>query len=163
MAHVLILGIIDFRYVPNFTQVNKGTTQRPYFEDFTNALQSQPQPTINEPPIWLWICETKEAEIQVSTFVHKLIFLNVYDIHYSDYWPANNKRSEDQAANNRLARSAVYLIFLVWKSYRALRLEPIVIPPAFAAPQTLVYTKPQKYNELEYWIDILELQMEFYL
>ena len=39
VAHALVLGIIDFRCKPTFTQVNKTTTQRPYFEDFTNALQ----------------------------------------------------------------------------------------------------------------------------
>jgi hypothetical protein len=41
--------------------------------------------------------------------------------------------------------------------------DPIVIPKVFVAPQTSVYSKPQKYNELEYWIDTSELQMEFYL
>ena len=163
VAHALVLGIIDFMHVPNFTQVNKGTTQRPYFEDFMNALQRQSQPTINEPPIWLWICGTKEAEIQVSTFAHKSIFLDVYNIHYSNYWPAQNERLEDRVANNRLTRSVMYLIFLVWKLYRAPRAELIAILPAFATPQTSVYTKLQKYNEFEYRIDTSELRMEFYL
>ena len=163
VAHALVLGIINFMCVPNFTQVNKGTTQRPYFEDFTNALQRQSQSTINEPPIWLWICGSKEAEIQVSTFAHKSIFLDVYDIYYSDYWPAQNKRLEDRGANNRLARSAVYHIFLIRKSYRASRPKPIIILPTFVVPQTSVYTKLQKYNELEYRIDTSNLQMEFYL
>ena len=133
MAHALVLAIIDFKRVPNFTQVNKGTAHRPYFEDFTNALQRQSQPTINEPPIWLWICRTKEAKIQVSTFAHKSIFLDSYYIHYSDYWPSQNERLEDRVANNRLAQSKVYLIFLVRKSYRASRPEPIIIAPTFAA------------------------------
>jgi hypothetical protein len=57
----------------------------------------------------------------------------------------------------------MFLIFLVRKSYKALKRDPIVIPKAFAAPQTSVYLKPRKYNELEYWIDTLELRMEFYL
>ena len=163
LAHALVLGIIDFRRVPNWTQVSKGSASRPYFEDFTNALQRQSQPTINEPPIWLWICGTKEAEVQISTFAHKSIFTDVYDLHYSDYWPAPNERLEDRAANNKLARSAVHLIFLVRKSYRASRAQSIDIPSAFAAPQTAVYTKPRKYNELEYRIDTSELRMEFYL
>ena len=82
---------------------------------------------------------------------------------YAEYWPSSNERLEDRAANNKLARSAVYLIFLVRKSYKASRPDPIVIPSAFAAPQTSVYSKPQKYNELEYRIDNSELRMEFYL
>ena len=163
VAHVLVLGIIDFRCVPGFTQANKTTVQRPYFEDITNVLQKQSQPKINEPLVWLWICGLKEAEIQVSTFAHKSIFTNVYELHYADYWPSSNERLEDCAANNKLARSKVHLIFLICKSYIASRLEPVIILPTFAAPQTSVYTKPRKYNELEYRIDTSELQIEFYL
>ena len=163
LAHLLVLGIMDFRRVPGFPQVNKTTALRPYFEDFTNALQKQSQPVINETPVWLWICGSKEAEIQVSTFAQKSIFTDVYDMHYADYWPSANERLEDRAANNKLARSKVHLIFLIRKSYAASRAEPLVIPSAFAAPQTSVYTKPRKYNELEYRIDTSELRMEFYL
>jgi hypothetical protein len=85
------------------------------------------------------------------------MFTDVYDIEYSDYWLAANERLEDHAANNRLARGAVFLIFLIRKSYRASKIDQIVIPKAFAAPQTVVYNKPRKYNELEYRIDTLEL------
>jgi hypothetical protein len=87
----------------------------------------------------------------------------VYEIEYYDYWPMSNERLDDRAANNRLARGVVFLIFLVRKSYRASKRDPIVIPKAFAALQTSVYSKPRKYNKLEYWIDTSELQMEFYL
>jgi hypothetical protein len=57
----------------------------------------------------------------------------------------------------------MFLIFLIRKSYRAMKIDQIVIPKTFAAPQTAVYTKPRKYNELEYRIDTSELRMEFYL
>jgi hypothetical protein len=62
-----------------------------------------------------------------------------------------------------LARGAVFLIFLIRKSYRASKIDPIVILKVFAAPQTAIYTKPRKYIELEYRIDTSELWMEFYL
>jgi hypothetical protein len=91
------------------------------------------------------------------------MFTYVYDIEYSDSWPAANERLEDRATNNRLARGAVFLIFLIRKSYRASKIDQIIIPKAFAAPQTAVYTKPRKYNELEYRINTLELRIEFYL
>ena len=107
VAIALVLGIINFKCIPNFTQVNKTTVQKPYFEDITNALQRQSQPAINEPPIWLSICGSKKAEIQASTFAHKSMFTTVYDIQYADYWPASNERLEDHVANNRLAQSAV--------------------------------------------------------
>jgi hypothetical protein len=56
-----------------------------------------------------------------------------------------------------LARGAVFLIFLIRKSYRASKIDPIVILKVFAAPQTAIYTKPRKYIELEYRIDTSEL------
>jgi hypothetical protein len=104
VAHTLVLGIIDFRRVPNFTQVSKTTAQKPYFEEFMGVLQRQSQPSMTEPPIWLWICGSKEAKIQVSIYAHKTMFMDLYDIEYSDYRPASNERLEDRAANNRLAR-----------------------------------------------------------
>jgi hypothetical protein len=89
---------------------------------------------MTKPPIWLWICGSKEAEVQVSTYAHKTMFTDLYDVEYSDYWPTGNERLEDRAANNRLARGAVFVIFLVWKSYRASKRDPIVILKAFATP-----------------------------
>jgi hypothetical protein len=91
------------------------------------------------------------------------MFTDLYEIEYSDYWPTSNERLEDRAANNWLARGAVFFIFFIRKSYRASRRDPIAIPKAFVAPQTSVYSKLRKYNELEYRIDSSELQMEFYL
>jgi hypothetical protein len=163
VAHTLVLEIIDFRHVPSFKQVSKTTTQKPYFEEFMGALQRQSQPSMTEPPIWLWICGSKEGEIQVSTYAHKTMFTDLYDIEYSNYWPASNERLKNCTANNRLARGAVFLIFLVCKLYRVSKRDPIIIPKVFAAPQTSVYSKPRKYNELEYWIDTSELQIELYL
>jgi hypothetical protein len=85
MAHALILGIIDFRHVPNFTSINKTTTQKPYFEEFMGALQRQSQPAMTDPPIWLWICGSKEVEVQVFHYTHKSMFMDLYDIEYYDY------------------------------------------------------------------------------
>ena len=108
----------------------------------------------------MWVEGGRDSGLNFRAQVH---FTNVYEIHYADYWLSSNERLEDRAANNKLARSKVHLMFLIWKSFIASRPEPIVIPTVFAAPQTSVYTKPRKYNELEYRIDTLELQMEFYL
>jgi hypothetical protein len=91
------------------------------------------------------------------------MYTDVYEIEYANYWPASNERLEDCVANNKLARSLVFLVFLIRKSYRVSRPDLIIISKAFVAPQTLVYSKPHKYNELEYRIDKSELRMEFYL
>ena len=94
--------------------------------------------------------------------MYKTIFTDVYNIEY-DYWPSSNEKLEDCAANNKLVRGTVFLVFRIWKSYKASKPDPIILPKAFAILQTLIYSKPHKYNELEYQIDTLELQMEFYL
>jgi hypothetical protein len=83
--HALILGIIDFRRVPNLMSVSKITTQKSYFEEFMGALQRESQPAMIDPPNWIWICRSKEAEVQVSHYTHKSMFTDLYDIEYSDY------------------------------------------------------------------------------
>jgi hypothetical protein len=37
------------------------------------------------PPIWLWICGTKEAEVQVFHYTHKRMFTDLYKIRYAGY------------------------------------------------------------------------------
>jgi hypothetical protein len=63
---------------------------------------------------------------------------------------------EGRATNNKVAKAKVLLFFLVKKSYRA-TWNLISNFEKFEAMQTLVYTKPKKYNELDYKIKTLEL------
>jgi hypothetical protein len=63
----------------------------------------------------------------VFYYLHKLMFMDLYNIRNSDYWLAKNERLEDRATNNRLARDKVYLIFLIRKPFRASKKDPIVI------------------------------------
>jgi hypothetical protein len=97
---------------------------------------------MTDPPMWLWICWSKEAEVQVSHYAHNAMYRDMYERAYSCYLPAMNKRLEDRPANNKLARAKVHLIFLVKKTFKLDR-------------------KPN--NELEYRITTSELRMEFYL
>jgi hypothetical protein len=90
------------------------------------------------------------------------MFREIYDLHYSNYVPANNKRLEDRAMNNKLAKAKVLLFFIVKKSYMVAG-NIINVPLNFYATNTFVYTKPHIYNELEYRIETSELRMEFYL
>jgi hypothetical protein len=112
--------------------------------------------------VWFWICGTKEAKVQVSHYAHSGIFRDPYDRAYSSYLPSPNERLEDRPANNKLARAEVYLIFLVKKSYK-LNGKSIEVLVCFEAPNTSIYQKPHKYNELEYRITTSQLRMEFYL
>jgi hypothetical protein len=125
-------------------------------------LQRQTQPGMMDPQMWLWICGAKEAEVQVSHYAYKGMFRETYDLHYSNYVPSSNERLEDRAANNKHAKAKVLLIFLVKKTYRAAG-NVVNVPLNFHAPNTSVYNKPQKYNELEYRVDTTKLRIEFYL
>jgi hypothetical protein len=83
------------------------------------ALRRHPLPSMTDLLVWLRICGSKKAKVQVSHYVYKTLFTNLYDIQYANYWPSSNERSEDWAANNRLAMAKVYLIFLIWKAFKA--------------------------------------------
>jgi hypothetical protein len=50
----------------------------------------------------------------------------------------------------------VPLLILVRKSYKVVEKE-ILIPKMFEASKTPIYTKPQKYNVLEYQIETSKL------
>ena len=75
------------------------------------------------------------------------------------YIPAKFERLEDLPATHRNARAPMSLMFLI----RHVDKDRINIPEEFAPPNTSVYTKPRKYQELEYRDQPLELRMEFYL
>ena len=156
------MEIIDFRQTPNWTSINQSFAKRPYFLDFMSTMHRQTQPHMTDPPVWLWICGSKEAEVQVSHYAHNALYRDMYEHAYSSYLPTMNKRLEDRQANNKLVRAKMHLIFLVKKIFK-LDGKPIKIPSAFEALNTFVYQKPRKYNELEYRNMISELFMEFYL
>jgi hypothetical protein len=93
---------------------------------------------MTQPLVWLWICGTKEAKVQVSHYVHNGTFRDTYDRHYSYYLPSSNKRLEDRPVNNKLAKAKVHPIFLVKKSYKPDE-KSISILVAFEAQNTSVY------------------------
>ena len=78
---------------------------------------------------------------------------------YATYELAKFERLEYLPATNKSARAPVSLLFLIRKSEKA----KFNIPATFQAPDTPVYTKPRKYQELQYRIQSTKLQMEFYL
>jgi hypothetical protein len=90
------------------------------------------------------------------------MFRDTYDRYHSSYLLSSNKRMDDRLANNKLAKVDFHLIFLVKKSYKPDG-KSINILVAFEAPNTSVYQKPHKFNELECRIETSKLWMEFYL
>jgi hypothetical protein len=78
-------GIIDFGSIPNWTSITSGFAEMPYFKHFMGTLQRQSEPRITYLPMWLWICRTKEAKVQVMHYAYSGMFRNTYDWHYPNY------------------------------------------------------------------------------
>ena len=155
----LKLAIMDFRRLPGFTAKGEDSLEKPYFDMFMNMFVTADFPTVTEPPVWLWICGDKETELKATQLASKAMFTANYVKKYATYEPAKFERLEDLPATNKSARAPVSLLFLIRKSEKS----KFNIPATFQAPDTLVYTKPRKYQELQYRIQSTELQMEFYL
>ena len=159
MSKNLKLVVLDFRQVPRF--VAKGTTSfdNPYFMSFMEMFMQGDFPHINESPAWLWICGDKETELQLHQLAGHSMLTAKYVKKFSTYIPAKFEWLEDLLTTHRNARAPITLLFLI----RHVDKDKIVIPDKFEASNTLVYTKPSKYQELEYREHATELRMEFYL
>ena len=159
MSEHLKLAVMDFRRLPGFTGKGEDLLEKPYFDMFMNMFVTADFPTVTEPPVWLWICGDKETELKATQLVGKAMFTTNYVKKYATYEPAKFERLEDLPATNKSARTPVCLLFLIKKSEKA----KFNIPATFQASDTPVYTKPRKYQELQYRIQSTKLRMEFYL
>ena len=126
---------------------------------FMNMFVMADFPTVTKPPVWLWICGDKETELKATQLAGKAMFTANYVKKYATYEPAKFERLEDLPATNKSARAPIYLLFLIRKSEKA----KFNIPATLQALDTPMYTKPRKYQELQYRIQSTELRMEFYL
>ena len=122
---------------------------------FMNTFVATDFPTVTEPPVWLWICGDKEIELKATQLPGMAMFIANYVKKYSTYEPAKFERLEDLPATNKNARAPVSLLFLVRKSDKA----KFNILAIFQAPETSVYTKPRKYQELQYRINTIFIKM----
>ena len=155
----LKLVVMDFRQLPGFTAKGEDSLEKPYFDMFMNSFVMADFPIVTEPPVWLWICGDKETELKATELASKAMFRANYVKKYATYEPAKFKWLEVLPATNKSARAPVSLLFLIRKSEKS----KFNIPATFQAPNTPVYTKPRKYQELQYRIQSTKLQMEFYL
>ena len=142
----LKLAVLDFRRVLGFAAKESSTFQDPYFQQFMLMFMQSNCPNINEPPNWLWICGDKETELAIHNLSGHGMLTAKYIRKFSTYIPAKFERLEDLPATHRNARAPISLMFLI----RHVDNDRINIPEEFAAPNTSMYTKPRKYQELEY-------------
>ena len=150
---------MDFRRLPGFTGKGEDSLEKPYFDMFMNMFVTADFPTVTEPPLWLWICGDKETELKATQLAGKALFTTNYMKKYATYEPAKFEWLEDLPTTNKNTQAPVSFLFFIMKSEKA----KFNIPATFQAPDTPMYTKPRKYQELQYRIQATELQMEFYL
>ena len=150
---------MDFRRLPDFTGKGEDPLEKPYFDMFMNMFVATDFPTVTEPPVWLWICGDKETKLKATHLAGMAMFTANYVKKYSTYEPAKFEWLEDLPTTNKNVRAPVSLQFLVRKSDKA----KFNIPAIYQAPGTPMYTKPRKYQELQYRIQTTKLRMEFYL
>ena len=155
----LKLAVMDFRRLPGFTGKGEDSLEKPYFDMFMNMFMTVDFPTVTGPSVWLWIKGDKEMELKATQLAGKAMFTANYVKKYATYEPAKFERLEDLPATNKSARAPVCLLFLIRKFEKA----KFNIPATFQAPDTPMYTKPRKYQELQYRIQSTELRMKFYL
>ena len=155
----LSLVVMDFRRLSGFTGKGEDSLDKPYFDMFMNMFVVTDFPTVMEPPMWLWIWEDKETELKATQLEGMAMVTPNYVKKYSTYEPVKLEQLEDLPATNKNIRAPVSLLFLVRKSDKA----KFNIPAVFQALEIPVYTKPRKYQELQYRIQTTELRMEFYL
>ena len=77
--HNMKVGIIDFKRTPNWTFINESSVEGPYFLEFIYTLHRQSRPGMTKLLVWLWICRTKEAKVQVLYYVHNAMYRDIYD------------------------------------------------------------------------------------
>ena len=82
-----------------------------------------------------------------------------FNLYPSEYIPAPFERLGGYSAKSKLATSNVRLLFLINNEME----HPPTMKKQYQAPQQVVYEKPRKYNELEYSMYPMKLQMEFYI
>ena len=122
---------------------------------FMNMFVTADFPTVTEPSVWLWICGEKETELKATQLAGKAMFIANDVKKYATYEPTKFEWLEGLPTTNKSARALISLLFLIKAKFN--------IPTTFQALETPVYTKPRKYQELQYKIQATELQMEFYL
>ena len=151
--------MLDFQWLLGFVGKEEETLQKPYFKMFMNMVLTTGFSTVTKPPVWLWICGDKETELMACHLTWHAIFTTNYMKKYSTYKPTKFEQLEDLSTTSKNARAPICLLFLVQKADKT----KFNIPSVFHMPETLVYNKPRKYQELEYGIHTTELQMEFHL
>ncbi len=153
----LSLEVLDFRNLLGIANKKKSIVDNPYFVEVMTSLCKKKKPTLEEVPLWLFICVDKKEQAQVLRSVEKNELLMTFNIDYADYAAGKIERLGD-LSDAKMPRM-VLLMFL----QNPTNTHQVKIPNEFNCLETTRYRKPRAYSELEYKIYNIELRMEFYL
>ena len=150
-------GVLDFRTLPGVENKESSTVDSPYFKEVMLSLQKRKDPTLNDVPTWLFICGDKKEQAQVLRFVEKDKVLSTYELDFSIYSAGKIDCLGDIPVANKPPK--VPLVFLQKLGNNV----KVQIPDEFTCPEFNRYVKARAYSEVEYRLNNLELQMEFYI
>ena len=133
--------------------------EKPYFETFMKLISKHGKPMLIDLLAWLFICGDEDAYLQVKAFLRTLSLVEKFNLYPTQYIPTPFERLGGYFAKSKLATSNVRLLFLIKNEME----HPPSLKKQYQAPQHVVYKKPQKYNELQYLMYLIELMIEFYI
>ena len=153
------LGVIDFRCIPGVHSRSTASVDKLYFEAFMKLMSKHGKPMLTDLLAWLFICGDDDAYPQVEAFLQTPSVVEKFNLYPSEYIPAPFERLRGYSVKSKLATSNVRLLFLINNEME----HPSAVKKQYQVPQHVVYEKPRKYNELEYLMYPIKLQMEFYI
>ena len=151
------LAVVDMRELPGVEDALPEEKLTPYFYFVMAAFEKRGSPLFAKVKRWLFISGSESHQLQTMEFVNSHKAFKSLHVDFADYHPAKFERLGDLSAGR--ATRKVILTFLQDMDCR----KQVEIRPNFFLPESLVYTKPHGYNELEFRVYNTELRMEFYL
>ena len=151
------LVVVDLRKLPGVEDALPDEKSTPYFYSEMAAFEKRATPLFAEVKRWLFISGSESHRLQTMEFVNTHGAFKSLHVDFADYHPAKFERLGDLSVGR--ATRKVILTFLQDVDCH----DHVEIRSDFFLPESPVYTKPHGYNELEYQVYNIELQMEFYL
>ena len=148
---------MDLRELPGVEDVLPDEKTNPYFYFVMAAFEKRESPLFVEVKMWLFISSLESHRFQTMEFMNSHGAFKSLHVDFADYHLAKFERLGDLSMGR--ATRKVILTFLQDVDYR----KHVEIRLDFFLPESLVYTKPHGYNELEFRVYNTELRMEFYL
>ena len=151
------LAVVDLRELPGVEDALLDEKLTLYFYSVMAAFEKRATQLFTEVKRWLFISGSESHRLQTMEFMNNHWAFKSLHVDFADYYLAKFERLGDLLAG--WATRKVILTFLQDVDCR----DHVEIHPDVFLPESLVYTKPHGYNELEFRVYNMELRMEFYL